>query len=199
MSIVVEHDKRKREILDKALDVFVDEGYEDATFQKIADRCGITRTTLYLYFKNKREIFVWSLKQLTSGIEEKLVCFIKDENLSSEDKLRSVLISILDACTENHRLFIVVLNHLLQIQKTGKNPADFVNRRIIRLRHLLSTIIIEGINRGEFKNLNVKAVNEMLYAFIESSIFRLAIFSQSEIKELYTAINLSVDGILAKK
>ena len=104
MSIVVEHDKRKREILDKALDVFVDEGYEDATFQKIADRCGITRTTLYLYFKNKREIFVWSLKQLTSGIEEKLVCFIKDEKLSSEDKLRNVLTSILDACTENQEL-----------------------------------------------------------------------------------------------
>ena len=199
MSIVVEHDKRKREILDKALDVFVDEGYEDATFQKIADRCGITRTTLYLYFKNKREIFVWSLKQLTSGIEERLNRFIKDENLSSEEKLRNVLTSILDACTENHRLFIVVLNHLLQIQKTGKNPADFVNRRIVRLRHLLSTIIIEGINRGEFKNLNVKAVNEMLYAFIESSIFRLAIFNQTDIKELYTSINLSVDGILAKK
>ena len=134
-----------------------------------------------------------------NSTDKAIMNFIKDENLSSEEKLRNVLTSILDACTENHRLFIVVLNHLLQIQKTGKNPADFVNRRIVRLRHLLSTIIIEGINRGEFKNLNVKAVNEMLYAFIESSIFRLAIFSQTEVKELYTSINLSIDGILAKK
>ena len=67
MAIVVEHEKRRFEILEKALDIFVEEGYEDATFQKIADRCGITRTTLYLYFKNKREIFVWSIKQLTEG------------------------------------------------------------------------------------------------------------------------------------
>ena len=36
MAIVVEHDKRKHEILQKSLDVFIDEGYEDATFQKIA-------------------------------------------------------------------------------------------------------------------------------------------------------------------
>ena len=57
MAIIVEHEKRKRKILEKALDVFVEEGYEDVTFQKIADRCGITRTTLYIYFKNKREIF----------------------------------------------------------------------------------------------------------------------------------------------
>ena len=69
MAIIVEHEKRRHEILDKALEVFVDEGYEDATFQKIADKCGITRTTLYIYFKNKKEIFLWSIKQLT----EKLV------------------------------------------------------------------------------------------------------------------------------
>ena len=30
MAIVVEHDKRKQEILQKSLDVFIEEGYEDA-------------------------------------------------------------------------------------------------------------------------------------------------------------------------
>ena len=56
MAIIVEHDKRKKEILETALDLFMEKGYEDVTFQKIADRCGITRTTLYIYFKNKKEI-----------------------------------------------------------------------------------------------------------------------------------------------
>ena len=56
MAIVVEHEKRKKEILDKALDLFMENGYEDVTFQKIADKCGVTRTTLYIYFKNKKEI-----------------------------------------------------------------------------------------------------------------------------------------------
>ena len=72
MAIIVEHDKRKHEILDKSLDIFMEEGYEDVTFQKIADRCGITRTTLYIYFKNKREIFLWSIKQLTEETEQSL-------------------------------------------------------------------------------------------------------------------------------
>ena len=31
MAIVVEHEKRRAEILEKALDVFTEEGYEDAT------------------------------------------------------------------------------------------------------------------------------------------------------------------------
>ena len=54
MAIVVEHDKRKHEILEKSLELFTREGYDDVTFQKIADACGITRTTLYIYFKNKK-------------------------------------------------------------------------------------------------------------------------------------------------
>ena len=85
MAIGVEHDKRKHEILEKALEVFIEEGYEDVTFQKIAERCGITRTTLYIYFKNKREIFLWSIKQLTYGIEQELNEIVANENQTSEE------------------------------------------------------------------------------------------------------------------
>lgn len=47
--LMVEHEKRRWDILEKALDVFIMEGFENATFQKIADLCGITRTILYTY------------------------------------------------------------------------------------------------------------------------------------------------------
>ena len=101
MAIVVEHDKRKHEILQKSLDVFIDEGYEDATFQKIADRCGITRTTLYIYFKNKHEIFLGSIKALLSDLEIKLKSIMKDETLSAEELLRKVLRLLAASCEEN--------------------------------------------------------------------------------------------------
>ena len=104
MATIVEHEKRKHEILQKALDVFMEEGYEDVTFQKIADRCGITRTTLYIYFKNKREIFIWSIKQLTAGIEVQLMEFIQNKELNASDCLRKMMFLVLDECKENHKL-----------------------------------------------------------------------------------------------
>ncbi|MCQ2580347.1 MAG: TetR/AcrR family transcriptional regulator [Treponemataceae bacterium] len=200
MAIIVEHDKRKHTILDKALDVFVDEGYEDATFQKIADRCGITRTTLYLYFKNKREIFISSIKQLTNSIELNLLEVMHNESLSSHEKLSQVLHQILDACRDNARLFTVVLNYLLQIQKTGKNPETLVRRRTVRLRHLLCNILIEGIDKNELSITvsDISTTDEMLYGMIESSIFRLAILGQKDIKEMHTAIDLAISGIIKK-
>jgi AcrR family transcriptional regulator len=195
MAIVVEHEKRRFEILEKALDIFVEEGYEDATFQKIADRCGITRTTLYLYFKNKREIFVWSIKQLTEGLELDLRNKIADSSISHVARLESVMLTIIDRCTENRRLFNVILTYLLQAQKTGKDPESRVKRRTIRLRHLLSQILIEGKNAGEFRNVNVKDANELLYGLIESAIYRIAILDRTDAGDIKAAIILAIRGI----
>ncbi len=195
MATIVEHEKRKHEILQKALDVFMEEGYEDVTFQKIADRCGITRTTLYIYFKNKREIFIWSIKQLTAGIEVKLMEFIQNKELNASDCLRKMMFLVLDECKENHKLFNVVLSYLLTLQKSGINPAERVRRRVIRLRHLISLLIIRGNNSNEFNNVNIKDSNELLYGLIESAIFRIAVLGQSSIDEVYGAIDLAINKL----
>ena len=198
MATIIEHDKRKHEILQKALDVFIEEGFEDVTFQKIADRCGITRTTLYIYFKNKREIFLWSIKQLTSRLEAELVSIVKNKSVSAETALRSMLEKIIDECQENQKLFSVLLPYLLQLQKAGIDSGERVRRRVIRLRHLLSLLVIQGIKNGEFNNINVKDTNELLYSFIESAIFRLVILNQNNIQKIKSAINLAIDGITRK-
>ena len=109
MAIVVEHEKRKHEILQKALDVFITEGYEDATYQKIADKCGITRTTLYIYFKNKQEIFGFSIKQLLTEIETSLLGILKTPELSNEQILRKVMETLIDISLQNTKLFEVLL------------------------------------------------------------------------------------------
>lgn len=196
MAIVVEHDKRKHEILQKSLDVFIDEGYEDATFQKIADRCGITRTTLYIYFKNKYEIFLGSIKELLKEIEVELTEVVINNNLSSKDALLSIVSILLDSCQKNKKLFNVLLNYLLQIKKSGVDPNERVLRRVIRIRHLMSTIVINGIRNGEFKKVNIKGVNEMLYALMEAAVFRISVMDQENVDDIKTALFVAVESLV---
>ena len=194
MAIVVEHDKRKHEILQKSLDVFIDEGYEDATFQKIADRCGIPRTTLYIYFKNKHEIFLGSIKELLSELEVILLEIAKDTSLTAKEALIKILGEIIRHCSENKKLFSVLLSYLIQLRKSGIDPNDRVRRRVIKLRHLMSTIIIRGIRAGEFKRLIVKNMNELIYGLIESAIFRMAVLNQDNTDEILDAMELAIEG-----
>ena len=192
MAIVVEHDKRKHEILQKSLDVFVEQGYEDATFQKIADHCGITRTTLYIYFKNKHERFLGSIKELLSELETNLRDIIK-KDMDSIESLKQILFTIVDACENNKKLFSVLLNYLLQLKKAGVDTNERVRRRVIKMRHLLSTVLIKGIQKGEIKSVNVKDINELLYGMIEASIFRIAVLNQESVMEVKLALGNAID------
>lgn len=197
MAIVVEHDKRKADILEKSLELFCKEGFEDVTFQKIADACGITRTTLYLYFKNKREIFVWSIKQLTSGVEKELLEILKDKNLSSAESLKKMMSCVVSLCAENRQFFRVLLFYLTNLQKSGVDPEERINRRIIRAKHLLSMIIIRGQKSGEFKPYPVKQINEMFINLLYSVIFEIAVLNKKDVSDVMESVELAVLGILA--
>jgi len=192
MAVAVEHDKRRQKILDKALVVFMDDGFENATFQKIADRCGITRTILYLYFKNKKEIFSYGIKQLLLNVEENIKKICADASLNIIDKIIKVLLTIFKLLEQNRQLISVVLDYLLHISKSDLNPEERVRRRTVRLRHILSSLMIEGIKLGEIKKDKIKTIHDYLYSFIESGIFQLAILKRKNLDELKNTVVFAV-------
>jgi TetR/AcrR family acrAB operon transcriptional repressor len=52
-----ESDKRRQQILDAAVARIVRHGYDKTTMGDIADEAGVSRGTVYLYFKGKDELF----------------------------------------------------------------------------------------------------------------------------------------------
>lgn len=50
-------EKAKERILAAALKVFSEKGYYEARMEDIADSLGVSKRTLYLYYKNKEELF----------------------------------------------------------------------------------------------------------------------------------------------
>jgi AcrR family transcriptional regulator len=192
MSIVVQHEKRRKEILEKALTVFMDDGFEDTTYQRIADKCDITRTTLYLYFKNKKEIFSYSIKQLLLSVEEHINQTRGDKSLNSIEKITKVLLDIIKLLEQNRRLLSVILDYLLHLSKNDGNPELRVRRRTVRLRHILSSLVIEGVKTGELKKVKIKTADDFLYSFIEAAIYQLAILKHKNLNELKEAVVFAV-------
>lgn len=199
MSIAIEHEKRKREILEKALDVFIDEGYGDTTFQKIAERCGITRTILYLYFKNKREIFTFSIKLLMEKLEIEIRAIGADSARSQAQKIAAIVEMIVDICAKNKRLLAVILDYLGHLRAAGGDPDERVRRRTIRMRHILAGIIIEGQRSGEFGAFSVKEAGDLVYSMLESAIFRIAVLDRVDAGGLARAGALLAQGFRAAK
>jgi len=188
---MIKHEERRKEILTHALDVFVEEGYESASFQKIAERCGITRTTLYIYFKNKKEVFAYSIKLLLAKVEEGIQRIRSSESLDSVGKIVEVLRDIFKNLEENRGLLLVLLDYFMHISKSNIDPAKRIRRRTLRLRHILASMIIAGIEAGDIKPVSVKPAVEFLNSFIESAIFRLVVLRQESVGDLADTVALA--------
>jgi len=195
MSVVVEHDKRRKEILEKALDVFVEEGYSDTTFQKIADRCGITRTILYLYFKNKREVFIFSLKLFTEVLELKLKDIAVSTDTSAVEKLKQLMDLVIGESANQKKMLTVICDYLIYLNRSGVDPYQRMRRRTIRLRHIISGIVIAGQKQGELVKVPVKTVTDMLYSLLEATVFRATILNRIDSVDLLAAAGLFIDRL----
>jgi AcrR family transcriptional regulator len=62
-------DTRAR-ILDAALDVFSEHGFEGSSLQQIADRLDLTKAALYYYFRSKDELLEALVEPAIAGVEE---------------------------------------------------------------------------------------------------------------------------------
>ena len=195
MAAIVEHEKRKKQILDKAFKLFIEEGYEDVTYQKIADKCGITRTTLYTYFRNKLDIFLWSIKQIISGVEQKLVAIMQKEDITSLECLRQVLFCVIDEMEQNKAFFKVLKMFLAQLEKKGEDVNKIVTRRVIRFRHLMTVIIVRGQKAEQIKKLPIRKINGLFYSLLQTGVFQLGNLNVSCLDEIRDLVVFSIEGI----
>ncbi len=67
----VKHERRKEarpgELLDAALDLFVEKGFAATRAEEVAARAGVSKGTLFLYFQSKEELFKAVVRENLSG------------------------------------------------------------------------------------------------------------------------------------
>jgi AcrR family transcriptional regulator len=146
---------RPREILEAALEVFAEKGFSAARTEEIAERAGITKGTLYLYFPSKDAIFkslvqdsfMPQLSQFANGLQH--------SEESSADSMR-LIVRAMGGFMRNSGY--AALPKLI-IAEIGNFPelARFYKSEVIDLGlGLFESIISRGIARGEFRQVDPK-------------------------------------------
>lgn len=146
-------DARPAEILDAALAVFAEKGYAATRMDDIAQRAGVTKGTIYLYFESKDAVFRGLVQESIGATIEGVTAAAARFEGSATDLLRMVLRGIGTFVRTDDR---VVLPKIM-IAEAGNFPAlaEFYRREVIdRGLGLLTSVIARGIARGEFRAVN---------------------------------------------
>ena len=178
MPKIIDHEKRKQEILKRAFVIFGQKGYQDTNLSYIADRCGISRPTLYLYFKDKEEIFFFAVKEITEGMFKVYKNLLEDEEQSELEKLKFICRDIIQRCYRRSDFFSCLADFLFQMKRQGKDYSRDIDKRTVGLIYLFSIIIRKGIRKGEFRNVPAKETAYQLFSLIEAFAFQIAMIDK---------------------
>jgi AcrR family transcriptional regulator len=81
----------RREILDAARDLFINEGYEKFSMRKLAEKIEYSPTTIYLYFKDKDDLFF----AMCEEVAERFFADLTDIKTTHTDPLEPLRQSLL--------------------------------------------------------------------------------------------------------
>ena len=196
-SKTVNHKERKREIRTISLGLFARHGFDDVNFGMIARAAGISRTLLYTYFKDKRQIFNEAIDEATAVVGRRYREVVRSR-LSADAKLRQVCISVFALLFDNRDFLCVIVDFLATIRRGGKIPVDNVMRHTVGLRRILHSFIVEAVHRGEYDpSLNANRATSLLYSQFEAVILRLTLSGRAELSESVDTINAILFSVRA--
>ncbi|MCD6585573.1 MAG: TetR/AcrR family transcriptional regulator [Desulfobacteraceae bacterium] len=161
-----------------ALSAFSEFGYRKTTMDDIAGRLDMTKGNLYLYVKNKKDLYhktvshalmKWQSKVLEavdSKVDVKLkfsiMCFKAVEYLSEDSELRQVLI-------RDPEIFPMF---------PSKDPFYDINQNSVEL---IKAILKQGISENVFRDIDPDRVAEVIFMVYKMFIIRMYIKTEDKL------------------
>jgi len=192
--------ERPREILDAALELFVEKGFTATRLDDIAKCAGVSKGSLYRYFDNKEAIFKATIRENIVPQIEEAETYI-EEFSGSASELLSIL---LQRWWQNIGETKLCGLPKLIISEVGNFPelARFYNDEVItRGRMLLTQVYQLGFDRGEFKAYDPDSLARLIMAPLlfgaiwKSTIMRYEPFPMNEEQYLNDHIKLVLSGL----
>lgn len=171
----IDHELRKIKILQTALDVFAKEGYKDSNLSLIAQECGISRPTIYQYFKDKDEIYYYAVKLVTGKMFEKYVDFAWNSDENVLDRVIAICSDIIDTGVEHIGELTSLVDVMFMMRKEGTDFNSVILRRTAKLNILFKRLLRLGLDRGDIKEgTSIEKVTEHISLLLESFCIELA-------------------------
>ncbi|KAB2873260.1 MAG: TetR/AcrR family transcriptional regulator [Burkholderiaceae bacterium] len=148
---------RPQQLLDAALELFVEKGFAATRAEEVAQRAGVSKGTLYLYYASKEDLLKAVIReQLSTRIAAGAV-HVERHRGSVAELLRDVLsrwwLEVFDSPTSG--VFKLIVSEV----RNFPDLAEFYQREVVQPgEQLISRVVQRGIDNGEFDAVDVSLV-----------------------------------------
>jgi AcrR family transcriptional regulator len=195
MPKIVDYERRRREIAEKAVPVFAEDGFHDTNLSKIAGLCGFGRTTIYKYFKDKDEIFLFVLADIFERLETAAAAIVVDHSRDAIDRLEGLLESMVRDSIEDRNRMLIVLDLILRLKRDEGAFSSETRERLVGLRAYYERVLTEGMASGEIREGDPAALASVLFSIVESFVLQRSLFDSLSFDKSLEATRLFIEGL----
>lgn len=178
------------------MSVFIEQGFHETTLQDVADKCGIGRTTLYSYFKNKEDIFLHVVKKQYETFRIEYQNLLKDPDVPYLEKIKRLITKVVEDYERNHMLVIFVeLWLLLKLKRERLN--HFLEQGLTEIRLMFADLIKGAVAKGEIKKIDHESLSSILFGLVEAMFLEKAWNKEMQLDAHLQAVCLMLDGLRA--
>lgn len=171
-----------------ALSAFAEFGYQKTTMADIAGRLNMTKGNLYLYVKNKKDLYhrtvSWALLAWQSKVSEAV-----NNTSDVKEKFYTMCLKAVEYLSFNLE-FHQVLKRDPDIfpMFPAKDPFNEINQNSVAL---IRSILKQGVEENIFRNIEPERVSEVLFMIYKMFIIRMYI--KTEDKKIHDMFVDTVD------
>jgi TetR/AcrR family fatty acid metabolism transcriptional regulator len=190
--------ERRERIIESALKIFAEKGFQEATISEISKAAGVSDATVYEYFNSKEELLFTIPEEITEGTireTERILPFLR----GAESKLRAIVQRYVTVYEQNPEYANLIMLQL----KTNRNFLKTKAYQVVReAAGMLLSTIKEAIADGTFKkDADPLLVRAMILGTIEHIVTRHHLLggSGSLLNQVDPLVDLILDGIRVTK
>lgn len=148
----VDRDRRINDIITATKKILISKGYFKTTMSDISQESGLSRRTLYLYFKSKEEISLEIVKQAFKSLE-KMVITASSTETNGYKKLENIKNAYLEYYKSNFSefYFTIFFDFKINTQIIQNKDAKECFNTLSSIVDIIESCIVKGIKDGSIK------------------------------------------------
>lgn len=196
MPKIVNYKAKKQMIMKKSVDSFLIKGIYGTHLVDIAKACGMGRTTIYQYFRNKEEIVEYTIQHLFEELRKDIRASVIDDEDNPYEKIRKLIPAIVQQYLKNRKLIVLVDLWLILIREN--NPmVKQLNEHMEESRKVFRQLLEEGMKQGVIRKMNAESMAFTLYATVESFLLHMALHKEQKVSEHIESLDILLEGLKA--
>jgi AcrR family transcriptional regulator len=185
-----ELDRKRHEIFARSAHLFVKQGFRETGMRQIAEASGMSKSSLYDYFKTKDAILLWGVEDelldLTAAAKQ-----IIAQDLPAMERLRRVMKRHLEYLVSKKEFYLKLS---FEVQRLAIESQKSIQRKRHAYQDLIRQLIDEGIREGAFREVDSLLVTRVLITALTPTVFTSRPTGTPE-EMLDTALDVIMDGI----